>query len=114
MKSVVRWSPKLKPGKQPGKDDIVECKEHLRLSRFVAIVASGVLILIGMGAILAISGTRPKKIATGNPDLTELNAQHIHQNAVVLESKSVDLDPPERIPESYSKARRSNYAQSVE
>jgi hypothetical protein len=97
MKSVERWSPKLKAGKQPGKDDIVECKEQVPLSRFAAMVAIGVLILIGTGAILAISGTRPKKIATGKTDVTELNAQHIHQNAVVAESKPANLYPPERV-----------------
>ena len=60
-------------------------------------VAIGVLILIGTGSILAISGARPKKVATDKPDLAELNAQHIHQNAVVVESKPANLGPPERV-----------------
>ena len=102
MKSIIRWAPKLKPGKQTGKDDIVECKEQVPLSRFAAMVSVGVLILIGTGAILAISGTRPKKIATGKPDVTELNAQHIHQNAVVVESKPANLDPPVRSTSGYA------------
>ena len=79
MKSVVRWSPKLKPGKQPGKDDIVECKEQLPLSRLAAIVAIGVLISIGMGAILAISGPRLKKNATPKLDAAEPNVQNMQQ-----------------------------------
>ena len=96
MKSVVRWSPKLKPGKQPGKDDIVECKEQLPLSRIAAMVAIGVLMLIGTGAILAISGPRLKKNVTPKLDAAEPNVQDMRQDSVGVGSKPTDLDSPVR------------------
>ena len=96
MKSVVRWSPKLKPGKQPGKDDIVECKEQLPLSRFVAIVASGVLILIGMGAILAIRVALPKKGVTHKLDAAEQVVQSMPPDTFAVESKPANPDLPAR------------------
>ena len=102
MKSVVRWSPKLKPGKQPGKDDIVECKEQVPLSRFAARVAIGVLILIGTGAILAISGARPKKSVAQKLDTVELNAQNMRQDAVDVASTPANVNPPARSTSGYA------------
>ncbi|MGA8656315.1 MAG: hypothetical protein WB586_09210 [Chthoniobacterales bacterium] len=102
MKSVERWSPKLKPGKQPGKDDIIECKEHLPLDRLACMVAIGVLILIGTGAILAISGARPKKNVPQKLDAGELKAQNMRQDAVDVGSEPANLNPPARSTSDYA------------
>ncbi|MGA8659689.1 MAG: hypothetical protein WB586_26505 [Chthoniobacterales bacterium] len=96
MKSVERWSPKLKPEKQPGQDDIVEFKEQLPLSRFVAIVASGVLILVGTGAILAIWVALPKKSVTHKLDTAEQVVQNVQPDTVAVESKPANPDLPAR------------------
>ncbi|MGA8657707.1 MAG: hypothetical protein WB586_16300 [Chthoniobacterales bacterium] len=94
MKYVVRWSPKFEPGKQPGKDGIIECTEQLPWDRFAAMVAMGGLILIGMTiAILAISSARPKNRIARKPDTAQLNAPRMQQDAVDIGSKPANLDP---------------------
>jgi hypothetical protein len=102
MKSIERWSPKLKPGKQPGKDDIVECKEQVPLSRLAAMVAIGVLILIGTGAILAISGARPNKSVARKLNTAELKAQNRRAGAVDVGSTPATLNPPARSTSDYA------------
>jgi hypothetical protein len=103
MKSNVRWSPKLKPEKQPGKDDNVECKETLPLSRLACMVAIGGLILIGMtSAILAISGARPKKSVARKLDTAELNTQNMRQDSVDVGSKPTYLEPAARSTSGYA------------
>jgi hypothetical protein len=100
MKSVVRWTPRLKSGKQLGKDDIVECKQQLSLDRLAAIVAIGVL-LIGMsGAILAISGPRLRKNAPPKLDAAGSNVQNTQQ-AVAVGSKATDLNQPAKSTPGY-------------
>jgi hypothetical protein len=100
MKSVERWTPRLKSRKQLGKDDIVECKQQLSLDRLAAIVAVGVL-LIGMsGAILAISGPRLKKNATPKLDAAGPNVQNTLQ-AVAVGSKATDLNQPAKSASGY-------------
>jgi hypothetical protein len=102
MKSVIHWSPKLEPRKQPNKDDIIECKELLPLNRLACMVAIGVLILIGMtGAILAISGARPKKSVVRKLDTAELKAQNMQQDAVDVGTKPTNLNPPARSTSGY-------------
>ena len=97
MKSVVRRSTKRKPGKQPGKSDIMEGTEQLPLSRLAAMAVIGVLILIGlMSAILAISGARPKKSVARKVDTAELKTQNIQPGAVGVRSTSATLNPPAR------------------
>jgi hypothetical protein len=102
MKSVIHWSPKLEPGKQPGKDDIVECKEQLSLSRFAAVMAIGVLILIGTGAILAISGARPKQTVARKQDTAELKAQNMRQDAADVGSTPATPIPPLKSTSGYA------------
>jgi hypothetical protein len=95
MRSVPRWSPKLKSGKQPGKDEIVECKEQLPLNQLACRVAVGGLILIGItSAILAISGTTPKKSVARRLDTGELNAQNRRLDGIDVGAKPTNLAPP--------------------
>jgi hypothetical protein len=102
MKSVTRWSPKLKPGKQPGKDDIVECKEELPPDRIGPALAIGSLVFIGVAsAALSILWDSPKKTEPLKPDTAELNA-HTQQDAVAAESKPTSMDPPVRSTSGYS------------
>ena len=102
MKSVVRWSTKRKPGKQPGKNDIIEGTEQLPLSRLAAMTAIGVLILIGLtSAILAISGARPKKGVARKVDTAELKTQNIRPGAVGVRSTPATLNPPARNTSGY-------------
>ena len=102
MKPVVRWSPKLKPGKQPGEDCIIECKEPVPLDRLTAMLAIGGLVFIGVtSAVLGILWDGPKKGASLKLDATQLNAQHVQQDAVDVESKSGNLAPPTRSTSGY-------------
>jgi hypothetical protein len=100
MKSVIRFSPKLKPGKQPGKDDIVECKKQPSLDRLAAIIAIGALSIGMLSAILAISGPRLKKNATPKLDAAGPNVQNTQQ-AVAVGSKATDLNQPAKSASGY-------------
>jgi hypothetical protein len=78
-----------KGGKQPGKDGIVECKVLPPRNLLADIVSIGVLLLIGAGAILAISDDLPKKDATRPLESAELNGQNVRQETV-----DVGPEPP--------------------
>jgi hypothetical protein len=102
MKSVTRWSPKLRPGKQPGKDDIVECKEELPPDRIGAALAIGSLATICVTiAILLLWDIRRDKDAGRSQDSATLDAQETQQKAGDVESKPTRLDPPVRSTSSY-------------
>jgi hypothetical protein len=92
MKFVTRWLPKLKPGKSPGKDDIVERKEPPPLNRLAVVVYIGALILIGTGAILAVLDALPKKGVTHELDAAEVKAPTMQQDALPIESKPTNPD----------------------
>ena len=85
------WLPK--GGKQPGKDGIVECKELPPRNLLADIVSIGVLLLIGAGAILAISDDLPKKDATRPLESAELNRQNVRQDTVDLGPGPTNLEP---------------------
>jgi hypothetical protein len=94
MKPVVRWSPKLKPGKQPGEDCIIECKEPVPLDRLTAMLAIASLVFIGVAsAVLGILWDGPKKGVSLKLDANQPKIQHKLQAAV-----DVELTPaiPER------------------
>jgi hypothetical protein len=102
MKSVVRWSPEPKLGKQPGRDDIVECKEQPPVCRLAAIAAVGGLTLIGLtNAVLAISGARPKKSVARKLDTAEFKAQNMRQGAVDVGPTAANIKPPARSTSGY-------------
>lgn len=94
MKSVVRVPPKFKPGKQPGKDGIIECTQTPPPNRLAALVAIGVLILIGTGAVLGILDLLPKKDVTHQLDAPVLKVQNMPQDAIAVESKPANDDQP--------------------
>jgi len=78
MKSVLRWLSSLNPGKQPGKENIVEAIKPPPRNLLADIVSIGVLILMGAGAILAILDALPKKDA-GPAELSARNmAEALH------------------------------------
>ncbi len=102
MKAVVRWPPKLKRGKPPGKNDIIECKPQVPLGRLACMAAMGGLFLIGLtSAMLAISGGPPKKSEARKLDAAEFNGQHMQQDAVDVGSKPANLDPSARSTSGY-------------
>lgn len=94
IKSVVRVPPKFKPGKQLGKDGIIECTQTPPPNRLAALVAIGVLILIGTGAILGILDVLPKKDVTHQLDAPVLKVQNMPQDAATVESKPANADLP--------------------
>jgi hypothetical protein len=87
MKSI--GLPKLKSGKESS-------TEPPPRNLLADIASIGVFLLIGMGAILAISDALPKKGATREPDPAALNAQNMREDTVDVGSRPANLDPPVR------------------
>ena len=83
-------------GKQPGKEGIVGSIEPPPRNLLADIVSVVVLLLIGAGAILAISGTLQEKAATRQQDPAELNTQNMRQETVNVGSRPANLDPAMR------------------
>ena len=98
MKSVVRWSSSLNPGKQPSEDCIVESKEPIPLDRLTAMLAIGSLVFIGVtGAVLGVLWDGPKKGVLLKPGANQPKVQQEQLAVADVELKPAILDPPARI-----------------
>jgi len=97
MKSVVRSSSALNPGKQPSEDSIVESKEPIPLDRLTAMLAIGSLVFIGVtGAVLGILWDGPKKGVLLKPGANQPKVQQEQLAVADVELKPAILDPPAR------------------
>jgi hypothetical protein len=87
MKFVTHRLPKLKSGKESS-------TEPAPLNRLAVVLDFDVLILIGTGAILAITGALPKKGVTHELDPAELKVRKMQEDAAPVESKPASPDLP--------------------
>src|SRR5215469_13151827 len=97
MKSVVRCSSALNPGKQPSEGCIAESKEPIPLDRLTAMLAIGTLVFIGVtGAVLGILWDGPKNGASLKPGANQPKVQHEQLAITDVGLKPAILDPPAR------------------
>ena len=81
---------------------MIKCKEPTHLHRLTTVLAIASLVFIGVtSAALGILWHGPKKGVSLKLDATRLNAQHVQQDAVDVESKSGNLTSPTRSTSGY-------------